>query len=79
MKLNDYIRLRRGVASELARELGVAPILISQWARGTRPIPIPRCVAIERATKGAVTRRDLRPEDWQEVWPELRVKGPAHA
>lgn len=29
------------------------------------------CVAIERATGGAVTRRDLRPDDWQDIWPEL--------
>ena len=29
------------------------------------------CVAIERATNGAVTRRDLRPTDWPRIWPEL--------
>ena len=31
------------------------------------------CVAIERATNGAVTRRDLRPDDWQDIWPELAI------
>lgn len=30
-----------------------------------------RCVAIERVTGGAVTRRDLRPDDWWLIWPEL--------
>ena len=34
-------------------------------------MPIERCVPIERATNGAVTRKDLRPDDWQEIWPEL--------
>jgi len=34
-------------------------------------VPVERCVAIERATKGAVTRRDLRPNDWLQIWPEL--------
>lgn len=29
------------------------------------------CVAIEQATAGAVTRKDLRPNDWAEIWPEL--------
>ena len=29
------------------------------------------CVSIERATNGAVTRRDLRPHDWYSIWPEL--------
>jgi DNA-binding transcriptional regulator YdaS (Cro superfamily) len=28
-------------------------------------------VQIERATAGAVTRRDLRPDDWGDIWPEL--------
>ncbi|AOY90530.1 hypothetical protein BKK79_00820 [Cupriavidus sp. USMAA2-4] len=32
------------------------------------------CVAIERASSGAVTRRDLR-EDWADVWPELAAQG----
>ncbi len=61
----------RGSASLLGREIGVSPVLISQWANGDRPVPVERCVAIERATKGVVTRRDLRPNDWHLIWPEL--------
>lgn len=30
------------------------------------------CVQIEQATDGAVTRRDLRPDDWAQIWPELK-------
>jgi len=26
---------------------------------------------IERATQGAVTRRDLRPHDCEQIWPDL--------
>ncbi|MNF93491.1 hypothetical protein D3C84_761700 [compost metagenome] len=26
---------------------------------------------IEHATGGAVTRKDLRPDDWAKIWPEL--------
>lgn len=26
---------------------------------------------LERATGGEVTRKDLRPEDWAMIWPEL--------
>lgn len=29
------------------------------------------CTAIEEASNGAVLREDLRPDDWQEIWPEL--------
>ena len=35
-------------------------------------IPIVRCVQIEKLTNGAVTRKDLRPDDWHEIWPELK-------
>lgn len=30
------------------------------------------CVAIEQQTGGKVTRKDLRPDDWLLLWPELR-------
>lgn len=29
------------------------------------------CAAIEAASCGAVTRKQLRPEDWARAWPEL--------
>jgi DNA-binding transcriptional regulator YdaS (Cro superfamily) len=29
------------------------------------------CVLIETKSKGAVTRVDLRPDDWAGIWPEL--------
>lgn len=61
----------------LAREIGVKPPTIRQWVTGDRPIPIERCVAIERATDGQVTRKDLRPDDWQLIWPELADKDAA--
>lgn len=31
---------------------------------------------IERATSGLVTRKDLRPNDWHLVWPELVEAAP---
>lgn len=34
-----------------------------------------RCAAIEAATHGEVTRRDLRPDDWEQIWPELAKAG----
>ncbi len=46
---------------------------IRQWQHGYADrIPSPEyCVAIEQATGGQVSRRDLRPEDWHRIWPEL--------
>jgi DNA-binding transcriptional regulator YdaS (Cro superfamily) len=58
-------------AASLARKLGISPVLVSQWRNGYRPIPVERCSDIERATDNAVTRRDIRPDDWHRIWPEL--------
>lgn len=70
MKLLDYVKTR-ATQRELATKLGITPVLINQWANGKRPIPPERCVAIERATDGEVTRPELRPDDWESIWPEL--------
>ncbi len=73
MRLIDYLT-EHGAAARLAAALEVPPELVSQWRTGARPVPVGRCVAIELATNGAVTRRDLRPEDWHRIWPELATQ-----
>ena len=60
-----------GGQASLARIVGVSAPTVNQWATGKRPVPLDRCVAIEKATGGVVTRRELRPDDWRAVWPEL--------
>lgn len=59
----------------LAKALEVAAVTVSQWMRpgatNGRPVPPKQCVRIEQLTGGRVTRRDLRPDDWREIWPEL--------
>ncbi|WP_323120012.1 transcriptional regulator [Burkholderia alba] len=60
-----------GGKAALARLLGVKPPTVQQWANGARPVAVDRCVAIERATKGAVSRIELRPDDGHLIWPEI--------
>lgn len=69
MDLKTYLKTHKQV--ELARVLGVTQGAVHQWANGLTAVAIERCVPIERATDGAVTRRDLRPNDWRDIWPEL--------
>lgn len=60
-----------GGVSKLSRALGVKPSVVSNWRmRGTTPDAV-YCTGIEQATGGDVTRQDLRPSDWQLIWPEL--------
>lgn len=65
-----------GSQAALARRLGVTPAAVAQWLKGLRPVPPKQCVTIERATAGRVTRRDLRPDDWHLIWPELAGLNP---
>jgi len=72
MTLQSYLAdAGRGSAIRLARELGVAPVMVAQWASGKKEVAIARASDIERATEGAVRRWDLRPGDWHRIWPEL--------
>lgn len=51
-----------GQQSELARRISVSPQMVHQWITGARPVPAHRCLAIEKATNGTVTRYQLRPD-----------------
>ncbi len=71
MNLSMWIKEERGRSFGLARVLGVRPPVVSNWCRGVKPIPLERAYAIERHTQGAVTRRDMFPQSWGLIWPEL--------
>ena len=71
MDLSSYLAAERGRAAALARDIGVAAAFLSQMASGVRRVSPALAVRIEKATAGVVSRRDLRPEDWQDLWPEI--------
>lgn len=70
MKLKTYLKTTSQAA--FAASVGVSNGLVYQWANNIRPVSVLRCFAIEKATEGKVTRKDLRPDDWHLIWPELR-------
>lgn len=78
MELSDYFAAARGAQAELARALGIPQSLPSSWAaddaKKRRPVPLEHCPRIERATDGAVTCEELRPQEpWRRIpdacWP----------
>lgn len=74
MDLKNYIdSLEWGGAKNLADKLGVSKSFLSQMASGASSISPKRCVEIEVATYGKVTRKDFRPSDWHKIWPELEI------
>jgi len=58
-----------GGRDRLADALHVTISAIGNWK--SRGVPLDQCAKLERATAGTVTRRDLRPKDWRDIWPEL--------
>ena len=75
MRLAEYLSSDGAVTvKELAARIGVrSEAQVRQWQHGyadRQPSP-QYCVAIEQATDGAVTRRDLRPDDAHLIWPDL--------
>ncbi|WP_089341034.1 transcriptional regulator [Burkholderia singularis] len=71
MDILTYLSIRNTSQADFAKALGVSQGLVCQWIKKRRPVAADRCVSIERVTGGAVGRRDLRPDDWQDIWPEL--------
>ena len=72
MKLSDYLREKGFSHAAFGKTIGVSQPIMSGWVNGGS-VPEKRAVQIERATEGAVTRIDLRPDDWHEIWPELAI------
>ena len=58
-----------GGPSKAAALLGVSPQAVCFWRDGKRRFPVEHCATIEAAS--AVSRWDLRPDDWHRIWPEL--------
>lgn len=51
-----------GSQTKLAQAIGLSTMAVSQWRK--RGIPPTRCIDIERATDGAISRGQLRPDLW---------------
>ncbi|WP_438391113.1 transcriptional regulator [Caballeronia sp. DA-9] len=51
--------------------LGVTKGAVHQWLDEKRHVPAVHCPKIETFT--GVSRKDLRPDDWNKYWPELET------
>ena len=71
MDLKNYLIESDTKKAEFARAINVSAALLHQWIKGIRPVASQHCPAIEKQTGGKVTRKELRPDDWHKIWPEL--------
>ena len=71
--ITDVCRAVGGQA-KLYELIHVTSANVYQWCKGIRPVPAKYCPSIESVAAEfgcPVTRRDLRPDDWWLIWPEL--------
>lgn len=70
-----------GGPSNLARLLAITPQMVTQWICDDddrrRPVAAIHCPSIEGAT--GVSRKRLRPRDWQRYWPDVQSREGAAA
>ncbi|MDR5728304.1 MAG: YdaS family helix-turn-helix protein [Terriglobia bacterium] len=71
MLLADYLRQSGVTQTALGRRVGVTQGMVWQWLNGSS-VAAEKVLVLERATNGAVTRYELRPD----LYP-LENVGPA--
>lgn len=65
-----------GGAVQAAKKLCVPNYqTIQSWS--SNGVPVAYCATVERLVDGRVNRRELYPDDWMSIWPELAEVGDA--
>lgn len=67
--LSHWAESDRGRISALARHLKVSPSFAHKLVHGKKPVPVEHGARIEAFT--GVSRMELFPTTWREIWPEL--------
>lgn len=74
MRIESLIRWIKATPDEELRrkckEARISPAYLMQIAYGHKRA-LKSAAGIEAMTCSAVTRRELRPDDWERIWPEL--------
>ena len=67
MNLSHYIESSGLTRGQFASAIGRTEGAVSHWLTGRYKVSPESAIAIEQATKGAVTRHDLRPDVFGEA------------
>lgn len=70
MKHDQLIELLGGT-TEVAKALGIKPPSVSGWKLSRIPDDKLIRLAVIAEAKGISSRKELFPDTWQELWPEL--------
>lgn len=72
MDLKTYLQsLPTAKRKEFAKKCGTTLGHMTNVSYAIKTCGPELAVAIERESKKAVTRKELRPNDWKRIWPEV--------
>ena len=72
MKLIDYLNsLAPDARDAFASKCGTSVGYIRKACSVGQSLGAELCVSVEQHSDGQVTRQELRPDDWERIWPEL--------
>lgn len=74
MDLNTYLKQEGFSQKYFAALINRNSSEVCYWMKRKLPMPVKVAVRIEQVTNGKVSRQDLFPNDWKEIWPELEDK-----
>lgn len=78
--LRSYLNgLDRAEQAVYAKQCGTTVGYLRKACSVGQPLREKLCALLELHSHRAVTRQDLRPEDWHVIWPELRSAADAEA
>ncbi|MBO0987577.1 helix-turn-helix domain-containing protein [Delftia sp. SD083] len=58
-----------GSQAALGRLMGHSQVLVHKWLNSSKPLGEKHCAKLEKLL--GIHRSRSRPDDWQEIWPEL--------
>lgn len=70
MKHDQLIELLGGT-TEVAKALGIKPPSVSGWKLSRIPDDKLIRLAVIAESRGVASRKELFPDTWQQLWPEL--------
>jgi DNA-binding transcriptional regulator YdaS (Cro superfamily) len=72
-KNTELLKWLKSATDEQIDRTGTTRGYLRQIAYGNKTASAEVAAALELETAASVTRKTLRPDDWQRIWPELAI------
>lgn len=70
-KHTQLLEWLKSASDDVVERTGTSRGYLKQIAYGNKQASAALAVSLERESAGALSRRSLRPDDWNLIWPEL--------